>query len=121
MRHGNASSTQQAGSTNRRGSSNNMDALSRVMSRHGVPVNRKNYLDLAHLGQAPRVLSPEEEQELPPNLRRGQPQMSDEEPKQEPRQELSEQEAFDRHRERQKMPLQQRKHPPKKPQQDDKS
>jgi hypothetical protein len=46
------------------------DPLVRIMRRHGIPVTRENYLDLAYMGQPPEELGPEEESELPEELQR---------------------------------------------------
>ena len=41
-----------------------------LMRRLGVPVNRKTYLDLAHMGRPPIKLSQEHEEEMPPHMRK---------------------------------------------------
>lgn len=46
------------------------DGVLQFMRRHGIPVTRMNYLDFAYMGKLTVELSPEEEANLPPMLRR---------------------------------------------------
>jgi len=41
-----------------------------LMSKYKIPLNRKNYLDIAYFGEAPKELSAEEELELPEQFRK---------------------------------------------------
>ncbi len=45
-----------------------LDVESALMAMAGVPMNRKNYLDLAYLGEVPNDLSAEELANLPSDL-----------------------------------------------------
>jgi hypothetical protein len=42
----------------------------KLMKRYQIPVTRKNYLNLAYMGDVPEELSAEQEAELPPELQR---------------------------------------------------
>jgi hypothetical protein len=42
------------------------------MKKHGIPVTRENYLDFAYLGNPPEELGPEEEAELPEEIKSDQ-------------------------------------------------
>lgn len=42
-----------------------------TMKRHGFPMTREGYLDLAYMGSPPEELGEEEEANLPPQFRRG--------------------------------------------------
>jgi hypothetical protein len=39
------------------------------MKKNDVPLTRKNYLDIAYLGDPPKELSAEEEADIPPEVR----------------------------------------------------
>ena len=46
------------------------EGLLGLMRKTRIPVTRENYLKLLHLGKAPKHLTPEQEEELPPELRK---------------------------------------------------
>lgn len=59
-------SNEQAASTPQLGS----DPVVQLMNKYKIPLNRKNYLDIAYFGEAPKELSAEEELELPEQFRK---------------------------------------------------
>ena len=46
------------------------EGLVNLMKVAGVPVTREHFLNLAYMGHPPEQLTPEQEEELPPSLRR---------------------------------------------------
>lgn len=57
----------QGESTLQRGKSN--DDVVLTMKKYGIPITRKNYLDLAYFGKPPSELTAEQELELPEEIR----------------------------------------------------
>jgi hypothetical protein len=41
------------------------DSVIEFMKKHGIPMTRENYLDVAYMGTPPEVLDAEEEMNLP--------------------------------------------------------
>src|SRR5262249_2200273 len=52
------------------GSESDTDGLLKWMRRYNIPITRENYLNLAYMGKPPVGLTLQEEEELPPELRR---------------------------------------------------
>ena len=48
-----------------------IDDVLEGMKRNGVPLTRKNYLDIAYMGNPPAELDAEAEAALPPQFRKG--------------------------------------------------
>ena len=46
------------------------DGLLKLMRRFNIPITRESYLNLAFMGEPPAELSAEEEQNLPPEVRK---------------------------------------------------
>ena len=46
------------------------DGLLKLMRRFNIPITRESYLNLAYMGEPPTELSAEEEQNLPPEVRK---------------------------------------------------
>ena len=46
------------------------DGLLKLMRHFNIPITREDYLNLAYMGEPPAALTPEQEEELPPELRR---------------------------------------------------
>ena len=46
------------------------DGLLELIKIAGVPLTREDYLNLSYLGKVPHELTPEQEDELPPQFRR---------------------------------------------------
>ena len=46
------------------------DGLLDLMKVAGVPLTREHYLNLSYLGRVPHELTPEQEDELPPQFRK---------------------------------------------------
>lgn len=46
------------------------DVVVELLHRAGVPLTRKNYLNMAYFGKPPKELSAEEEAELPEEIRK---------------------------------------------------
>jgi hypothetical protein len=46
------------------------DGLLKLMRGFNIPITREDYLNLAYMGEPPAALTPEQEEELPPELRR---------------------------------------------------
>ena len=42
----------------------------RLMRKYGIPITRERYLYLNYMGRPPKQLDAEQEEELPPQLRR---------------------------------------------------
>jgi len=57
----------QAASETRHGMSKGMLDL---MKRAGIPLTRENYLELEHMGNPPKHLTPEQESDLPSQFRK---------------------------------------------------
>ena len=66
MRQEMQSNNEQAASTPQLGS----DPVVQLMNKYKIPLNRKNYLDVAYFGEVPKELSAEEELELPEQFRK---------------------------------------------------
>jgi hypothetical protein len=45
-----------------------------LMQHLKIPVTRENFLELEYFGKVPKELSPEQEEELPPSLRKAREQ-----------------------------------------------
>jgi hypothetical protein len=50
-----------------------LHSILHFMHQHNIPLTRENYLDVAYMGTPPEHLDAEEEAELPPQFRRGEP------------------------------------------------
>ena len=66
MRQEMQSNNEQAASNPQLGS----DPVVQLMNKYKIPLNRKNYLDVAYFGEVPKELSAEEELELPEQFRK---------------------------------------------------
>jgi hypothetical protein len=49
------------------------DSIIEFIEKHGLKRDRETYLQIAFLGSPPDELSPEDEADMPPEFRKGQP------------------------------------------------
>jgi hypothetical protein len=54
---------------NPKGSTRQLGSTEKLLIRHGIPVTRTNWIDLAYMGEPPKEWTREHEMELPPHLR----------------------------------------------------